>query len=420
MRPARSQQTPRGVGRWRAIPWPAVAKGPTSYPAVPKRPISRLCPERTGAPGIRGWPDSGSDGRATVAVLAVVLLLGLSLAVALGLYRKALSEPVGRPAAARGAASTNGGPASSRPLESAFRVRPGENFATIARHLHAQGWITSPALVRLEARWRGFDRSVVPGYYRYIPGERVGDLLKRLARGEIEQVRVTIPEGWRLEAIVRTLADSMWVAPESLTAALEDSAWLRQLQVPGPGPEGYLFPDTYWMARGESPRRILARLIEEGTRFWRDSLEAHAASMGLDRGEVWTLASIIESEAARAEERTRIAAVFWNRLRQGMRLQSDPTVLYALGRPPGRVLYRDLEVSSPYNTYRVAGLPPGPICSPGRASLLAALFPLKGCADLFFVARGDGAHVFSRTLAEHNRHREGIRAVSRRPGPERR
>ncbi|MFN8548888.1 MAG: endolytic transglycosylase MltG [Candidatus Eisenbacteria bacterium] len=142
--------------------------------------------------------------------------------------------------------------------------------------------------------------------------------------------------------------------------------------------------------------------------FYRDSLEAQATLRGLTRRQLWTLASIVEAEAARAEERPLISAVFWNRLKLGMRLESDPTVLYALGRAPGRVTFADLAVDSPYNTYRNAGLPPGPICCPGRDALRAAARPNAGVDALFFVARGDGTHVFSRTFAQHG---DAIRAV---------
>ena len=213
-----------------------------------------------------------------------------------------------------------------------------------------------------------------------------------------------------MDRILTTLADSAWVPIDSLRALAADSVWLDRMGVPGPGLEGYLFPETYWLPRAESPRAALEPLLQQASRFWDDSLSAAASACGMDRRRLWTLASIVEAEAMRPDERARISAVFWNRLRLGMRLESDPTVLFALGRPPGPVRLDDLAVGSPYNTYRVAGLPPGPICSPGRASLRAALWPLVGCQDLFFVARGDGSHVFSRSLEAHNGARRVLRA----------
>jgi UPF0755 protein len=290
-----------------------------------------------------------------------------------------------------------------------FQVRHGESFDHIASTLKRDHWVRAVWPVRWEALHQGWDRRVIPGYYRVRPGESVRELLQSLAQGEIERTKVTIPEGWRLDRVLRTLADSTWVPIDSLNRKAGDARWLAGRQVPGPGLEGYLFPETYVIAKGESAGRVLDQLLKPGLRLWEDSLAARAGALGLSQAQLWTLASIIEAEAARPQERARISAVFWNRLRRGMRLESDPTVQYALGRQPGRLLYSDLEVNSPYNTYRVTGLPPGPICSPGRASLAAALHPDTSCADLFFVARGDGTHVFSRTLREHNRARQVVR-----------
>jgi UPF0755 protein len=292
-----------------------------------------------------------------------------------------------------------------------YRVEQGDSFARIARRLARQRWIASAWPLRIEARRLGFDRRVAPGLYRYVRGETVRGLLLRLGRGEIEQTRLTIPEGWRMGRILATLSDSAWVPLDSLQAAAQDSEWLLEQQVPGPGLEGYLFPDTYLLPKGESSRRLLACLLAPSRQLWRDSLQVDAVRLGLDQRGLWTLASMIEAEAAVPIERPRISAVFWNRLRLGMRLESDPTVQYALDRPPGRLLLSDLDVDSPYNTYRSAGLPAGPICSPGLASLRAALHPLAGCEDLFFVARGDGTHVFSRSLAAHERARRALKSA---------
>lgn len=291
----------------------------------------------------------------------------------------------------------------------AFRIESGTSFRRVAEELERSGWVSNALLVRLEARVQGWDRKVHPGVYPFRPGEKVSGLLGRLARGEFEYAQVTIPEGWRLGRILERVSEASWAPLAELNALAADDAWLEREGVPGPGLEGYVFPETYRIPLGESPERVLRQIVQPGLSFYRDSLRTRADALGLDAREVWSLAAVIESEAVHESERRRISAVFWNRLRRGMRLESDPTVLFALGRAPGRVLYRDLEVASPYNTYRNTGLPPGPICSPGRASLRAAVDPLPGCEDLFFVARGDGSHVFSRTLAEHNRARVEVR-----------
>lgn len=378
----------------------------------------------------RGTPPDGEGARSRVqarrfarrlAAPAALTLLGPALvlaSIALAL-RFELNRPVSVPRPARVAippSRTDG--ASSLPVmteESGLflHVPRGASFRAVTDRLRSLGWIRRSWGLRLEARRRHWDRRVFPGWYRYHPGEPVRDLLARITRGEIEQAWFTIPEGWRCARILPALADSLWTSREVLRAASCDPRWLADHAIPGPGIEGYIFPDTYRLPRGEDPRVLLGYLVRPGLTFWEDSLRTGAERLGLDRRAAWTLASIVEAEAASPAERRRISAVFQNRLRLGMRLESDPTVLYALGRPPGRVLNVDLDVDSPYNTYRRHGLPPGPICSPGRASLRAAVDPEPGCSALFFVARGDGTHVFSRSLAEHNRARGVLRAQAR-------
>jgi UPF0755 protein len=346
----------------------------------------------------------------------VAALVAVLAAAGLGwIYQAELRRPVGPPSPGRA-------PFREAPEEASLptgldpahlvRVRPGASFRVVVHELERRGWVRHPWVARLEARRRGWDRRVIPGWYRWRAGETTRGLLLRLARGDIEEARVTIPEGWRLPRILATLADSAWIPLDSLQALARDGTWLAERGVPGPGLEGYVFPETYRIPRGEEPARALAQVLGPGRRFWADSLESEAAALGWDRRRVWALASIIEAEAAAGPERPLISAVFHNRLRLGMRLESDPTVLFALGRAPGRVLHADLRVDSPYNTYRFAGLPPGPICSPGAAALRAAVRPDRACRDLFFVARGDGTHVFSRTLAEHNRNRRVLKAQS--------
>lgn len=292
-----------------------------------------------------------------------------------------------------------------------LHIGRGESFRAVATDLERLGWVRSGLPIRWEARRRGWDRRVFPGYYRWRRGERVHELLARLARGEVEETKVTFPEGWGAKRILTVLADSTRVPLVDLVRVATDTTWLRSQSVPGPGIEGYLVPDTYRLPKGESADLLLARLVSPGVEFFRDSLEAQAALRGLTRRQLWTLASVVEAEAARAEERPLIAAVFWNRLKLGMRLESDPTVLYALGRAPGRVTFADLSVDSPYNTYRNTGLPPGPICCPGRDALRAVVRPTPGADALFFVARGDGTHVFSRTFAQHGAAIRAVRAT---------
>lgn len=367
----------------------------------------------------------GSAARGVLIALVSIAILG---ATGLWLARSwYLNRPVTPPATGAtvpGAGDAGeGGPGAGlpedgiRPPDGAalFGIAPGDGFGAVARRLEREGWVDWAFPLRFEARLREWDRQITPGYYRYREGETILQLLERMVAGEIEEAQVTLPEGWRLDRMLETLADSTWVPVDAYRELADSAAWWGARGVPGPSLEGYLLPETYRVPRGESPERVLFRLIEAGTRFWEDSLQTRAESLGLDRAETWALASVVEAESAVPEERRRIAAVFWNRLERGMKLESDPTVLFALGRPPGRVLYRDLEVDSPYNTYRYPGIPPGPICAPGKASLRAAVDPLDDCDDLFFVARGDGTHVFSKTLAAHNQARRRIRRAASAP-----
>ena len=333
-------------------------------------------------------------------VLVVFLLLLSLAALALGggwLARdRYLAAPVGAP----------------RSLEDPwFRIEVGEGFGAVAFRLEREGWIDHARWFGLEARYRGIDRKVVPGFYEHRSDESVLGLLERLGRAEVTTVKVTIPEGWRLHQILPALAEATRQPLSAFEALSVDPAFLKRHAVPGPGLAGYLLPETYQVAIGDSPERALGQLLAAGDEAWQ-KLRPQAESLELDRAKLWALASVIEAEAVLDLERRRISAVFWNRIRRGMKLESDPTVLFALGRPPGRLLYRDLEIDSPYNTYRYPGIPPGPICAPGKASLAAAVNPLSDCKDLFFVARGDGSHIFTRTLKAHNRAKREVRRKS--------
>jgi UPF0755 protein len=211
---------------------------------------------------------------------------------------------------------------------------------------------------------------------------------------------VTVPEGLALTAILPLLERQLELSRDSLGAAVRDSALRAELGVPTRTLEGYLFPDTYSFPAGTSARDVVEAMVRRFEQAWQDDWDGRLAEIGMTRHEIVTLASIVEKEARLAEERPVIAAVYRNRLRIGMALQADPTVQYALGGHRARVLYKDLEVESPYNTYRYPGLPPGPIASPGAASLEAALHPAD-VRYLYFVAHPDGHHEFRETFGQH-------------------
>jgi UPF0755 protein len=282
-------------------------------------------------------------------------------------------------------------------------IPPGASFREISALLEREGIVSDSRWVFLAGRFGGADRRVQAGLYRLVPGTPGGRLLRLLQTGPNEVVRVTIPEGLRLVETAGVLSAELGAPAAEFVRLATDPALVESLAVPGPTLEGYLFPDTYLFFANEPPARVLRRMVETWRMVFDAASAARAAAIGLSPREAITLASIVESEAVVAEERPRISAVYHNRLRLGWKLQADPTVQYALGNRE-RLLLPDLECDSPYNTYRYAGLPPGPICSPGRASIEAALHPRENSRELYFVASGrGGTHLFSSTLEEHGR-----------------
>ena len=287
-------------------------------------------------------------------------------------------------------------------------IPAGSSFGTAVDSLSRAGVISSPRLFRFYASSRRRDRALKAGTYLFAPGASWNDVLDALTRGKGLVHTVTIPEGFALSSIAPLLGRALSVAPESVMVAASDSALRRRLDVPTPTLEGYLFPDTYTFAEGTSPEEAVRLLVARFEKVWKPEWDARLQELAMSRHDIMTLASIVEKEARLAEERPVISAVYHNRLKRGMLLQADPTVQYALGRHVDRVLYKDLEVDSRYNTYRHAGLPPGPIASPGAASIEAALYPAN-VPYLYFVAHPDGHHEFRQTFAEHTEAREQIR-----------
>jgi UPF0755 protein len=220
---------------------------------------------------------------------------------------------------------------------------------------------------------------------------------------------VTIPEGFSLSQIIPLFASKLALSPESLSVAVRDTALLHELDVPTETVEGYVFPDTYIFPERTSARAAIDAAVKRFEKIWESSWTARLDTIGLSRNDVMALASIVEKEARLPEERPVIAAVYMNRLRDHMLLQADPTVQYALGAHQSRVYYKDLAVESQYNTYKHLGLPPGPIASPGRASIIAALYPAS-VPYKYFVAFPDGHHEFRTDYAGH----ETARNLARR------
>ena len=259
------------------------------------------------------------------------------------------------------------------------------------------GW---PKIFRLYGRIAGGDRNIKPGTYLLKPGTPWSDIVSALNGGHGLVNTITIPEGYSLAQINPLLARTLRVPVDSVNVAMRDTALLARLDLPNPTLEGYVFPDTYAFPLGTTARQAVREMVYSFERRWRPEWDSSLTDLKINRNDLVTMASIVEREARLPEERPVIAAVYYNRLRKGMLLQADPTIQYALGHHVGRVLYKDLEVKSPYNTYIHKGLPPGPIASPGVASLAAAAHPAT-VPYIYFVASRDGHHEFRVTLEQH-------------------
>jgi UPF0755 protein len=290
-------------------------------------------------------------------------------------------------------------------------IAPGMGAVEIGRQLKEEGLVRYPRLFALTARLKGWDGSLKSGRYRFSSDQSWSEILSAMSRGEVVTFPLTVPEGFTVREVAPRVASISGVTEDSVRQLAADTALARSLEVPGPTLEGYLFPETYRFAEGVEPEFALRTMVEGYRRYWTSRRRLLADSLGLSEVEVVTLASIVEKEARVAEERPVIAGVYLNRLEIGMLLQADPTVQYALGEPKERLLYADIErvADHPYNTYTHAGLPPGPIASPGEAALDAVLEPAE-VPFLFFVARPDGSHVFTRTEREHINAKNRIRS----------
>jgi UPF0755 protein len=277
----------------------------------------------------------------------------------------------------------------------------GATLRVAADSLEHHGVIQSATAFRVYALLRRGDRSIRAGTYLFKRGTSWGHVLDDLRGGKGIEHSMTIPEGWSLAQIVPQLARVLSVPVDSVQAAVRDTALLHALDLPTPTVEGYLFPDTYVFPDGTTPRQAVRTMVARFRTVWLPEWDAQLAQRAMSRNDAMALASIVEKEAKRPEERPVIAAVYLNRLKAGMLLQADPTVQYAIGHHVARVLYRDLTIDSRYNTYRYKGLPPGPIASPGKPAIVAAVFPAS-VPYLFFVAYPDGHHEFTTSFSAHS------------------
>ncbi|MEE4274219.1 MAG: endolytic transglycosylase MltG [Thermoanaerobaculales bacterium] len=283
-------------------------------------------------------------------------------------------------------------------------IPPGLAGRQVLELLHEEGLLPSLAMGRLYLRFAADGRSIRWGSYRFPAGSRPVDMLERLLDGRVEMISVTITEGSDLSAVATQMA-AAGIGTEADWIAMGDRTdFIADLMPRAPSLEGFFFPETYHFAEGVSVETVARHLVARFRAVWAEESSAAAPLWGEDF-DVVILASLVEAETGVAAERARVAGVYRNRLRRGMLLQCDPTVVYALkqrGEWTGRLLRVHWGVDDVYNTYRHPGLPPGPINSPSRAALRAAMTPEEH-RYLYFVAAPEGGHAFSRTLAEHNR-----------------
>ncbi|MBN2370648.1 MAG: endolytic transglycosylase MltG [Vicinamibacteria bacterium] len=316
-----------------------------------------------------------------------LLIIALVLALAGYAWHREITTPLNPGAASR-----------------TFTVEPGMSVLAIGRRLHEMGFVRHPLVFRAYITMRGVGSRLKAGKYAVDGSHSLARIVDLLARGSVVQRLITFPEG-KCALDMARIAAGAGLDPDVFLLAARDPMAIRDLDPLADDLEGYLFPDTYDLGSGTgNEHALVARMVERFRKVVRPELIL-IRERGLTLRETVTLASLVETETGRSEERPRIAAVFLNRLRRGMPLQADPSVIYAMrkaGIYDGNIRKKDLDIESSYNTYRRRGLPPGPIASPGREAILAVLHPAP-VKDLYFVSRNDGSHHFSATLREHER-----------------
>jgi len=328
---------------------------------------------------------------------ALLLLLGAGVAVAADLFL-----PAG-------------------PFPSAERrvilVQRGESLRQVAEELQRVGLLRGTLGFHVLARAMRLDRSIKAGQYAFRLGTTVPALLRAFSRGMSGLNLVTIPEGLTLTEVGLLLSNHLGVPVAAFDSLARDRAFLDSLGVEAPTLEGYLAPDSYEFLPGTSPETAFRTMVGRTQQILlRAAAGRDSLPLELSLYQLLTLASIVEAESRMDDERPRIARVYLNRLGRGMRLQADPTVGYAMGKGPRvRLFLSNLRVDSPFNTYLHEGLPPGPICNPGRESIQAVIDPMPGISDLYFVARGQGRHLFSQTYQGHLDNIRQVRAVAEPP-----
>ena len=289
----------------------------------------------------------------------------------------------------------------------------GSSLTHISEILLEKGLITNQQMFILGTRLMGYSNKIPAGIFALQDANNNRQIVKQLVENNQSMIKVTILEGWTINDVAQILSDELGLSKEIISNLCYDEQFISELGFTANSLEGYLFPDTYLFLEIEKdPKAIIGQIVAEFNEIFDDDMVVQAEAFGYTKHEIITIASIIEGEAIFDSEREIISAVYHNRLKRNMLLQADPTVQYIISDGPRRLSLDDLRIDSPYNTYIYQGLPPGPICNPSRSSIMAALYPDDN-DYLFFVARGDGYHTFTRTIDEHNRAKREFQKVRR-------
>jgi UPF0755 protein len=281
-------------------------------------------------------------------------------------------------------------------------IKQGESAIKIIRDLEKEGVITSARKFFYYARLNKRINAIKFGEYEFTTSMRPFEVLDALVKGDVKKYKITIPEGHNIYQVADLLSYDLKVNKDEFMNKALNKEFVNSLGIDAPTLEGYLFPDTYYFTKGIPLNGIISKMVENYKRNFTDSMKERAKELNMTEHEVVTLASIIEKETSKLDEMPLISAVFHNRLKKKMRLQTDPTVIYGIKDFNGNLTKKDLETKTPYNTYRIYGLPPTPIANPGRAALEAALYPNK-TTYLYFVSKNNGSHYFSKDFEEHRK-----------------
>ena len=293
-------------------------------------------------------------------------------------------------------ASTNGC------IEKTVIIKSGQDFKSFSIILHKAGIIKEPNKFNLFARIKGYDKKVKAGEYLLSASMSPNKILQIMVGGKVRLHKLTIPEGYSLNQIASNITGAGLGKEEEFLRAANDSSLVHEEGIDAETFEGYLFPDTYYFPKSITPEMIISTMVNRFRSVFTPAFKEQAKKLGLSIHQIVTLASIIEKETGDPVERPVISSVFHNRLKKNMRLESDPTVIYGIKAFDGNIKKRHLETLTPYNTYKIIGLPAGPIASPGIKAIEAALYP----ADtnfLYFVSKKDSTHMFSTNIRDHNR-----------------